>query len=173
MARVEEILEDPDFVEWIAKNNSSETDRPFCRHTFQHLVDVARITYIMMLESGNIRSFMEENDLNLKLARELIYSAALLHDIGRWKEYATGEDHTVASAEMAEVILKKTGFKDREIRIITMAIREHRRTAENTSILGRHLCRADDLSRLCSRCQARDQCYKYDRMETARQALVY
>ncbi|MHB9093231.1 MAG: HD domain-containing protein, partial [Eubacteriales bacterium] len=95
---MQSIMEDPLFAEYLSKNSIKETDRKFCRHTFQHLVDVARITYIQMLESGDIKSFCEEKDINMRLAREIIYAAALLHDIGRWKEYETGEDHAAVSA---------------------------------------------------------------------------
>lgn len=173
MTRVEAVLADSCFTEYVAKNNSSEADRQFCRHTFQHLVDVARITYILMLESGDIRRFMEENDLNMKLAKEMIYAAGVLHDIGRWKEYQTGEDHSVVSSVLAGDILRKAGFDSKEIRIITTAIREHRRMAESMSLLGERLYRADNLSRLCSQCEASDECHKYDSMETGRKALIY
>ncbi|MCL4439767.1 MAG: HD domain-containing protein [Firmicutes bacterium] len=170
---MQSIMEDPLFAEYLSKNSIKEADRKFCRHTFQHLVDVARITYIQMLESGGIKSFCEEKDINMRLAREIIYAAALLHDIGRWKEYETGEDHAAVSAELARDILRRTGFRESEIRIITTAISEHRRTTENMSVLGTFLYRADNQSRLCLRCEASNECYKFDQMETARKGLIY
>jgi len=173
LTRVESILEDTFYTECMAKIDAREEDRKFCRHNFQHFVDVARITYILMLESGAIKKFMEENNLNLKLAKELIYAAALLHDIGRWKQYDTGEDHADVSAGLAVEMLANTGFNDSEINVITTGIREHRRMTDNMSLLGEHLYMADNLSRICSRCATRDECYKFDEMETGRRMLIY
>ena len=48
-----------------------ERDRQFCRHDLVHFLDVARLAYIENLERG------------LGIDKELIYAAALLHDIGR------------------------------------------------------------------------------------------
>lgn len=173
MIRVEAILKDPLYQEHIRKNFEKETDRKFCRHTFQHLLDVARITYILLLESGDIEVFMKEQDINLGTARELVYASSLLHDIGRWKEYETGEDHSVASAELAVEILQRAGFVEGEAGIVCRAIREHRRPGETPSLLGRKLNRGDKLSRMCSLCEARDECYKIDQMETGSRMLVY
>ncbi|PKM81405.1 MAG: phosphohydrolase [Firmicutes bacterium HGW-Firmicutes-14] len=173
MTRLEAVLEDPLFKEYLLKNNKNETERKFCRHTFQHYLDVARITYILILESGNITAFMEENDLNRKLAKELIYTAAILHDIGRWREYETGEDHSLVGAELAEGILERAGFNEKEKSIITSGIREHRRGVPDRSLLGKYLHRADGLSRLCTRCEARDECFKVEEMETGRKPLIY
>ena len=52
-----------------------EKARTFCCHQMDHLLDVARIAYILNLE------------MNLGLDRELIYGAALLHDIGKSRQY--------------------------------------------------------------------------------------
>lgn len=173
MIRVEVILKDPRYQEYIHKNSIKETDRKFCRHTFQHLVDVARITYILLLEAGDIKRFINENCLAPDAAKEIVYASALLHDIGRWREYETGEDHAVVSAELALEILCEAGFNQQETDIICTGIREHRRTCDNASLLGDLLNRADNLSRLCLQCQAGDECYKLDRMETGRRFLIY
>lgn len=173
MLRIDAILKDPFFEDYINRNNISEVHRKFCRHSFQHLVDVARITYILMLESGDITEFAEKNELNLKSARELVYASALLHDIGRWKEYETGEDHSIVSAELALNILNNAGFNEQETLIITTGIKEHRSRSDNKSILGKCLYKADKLSRLCSECEASGECYKYQEMETGRNKLVY
>ena len=52
-----------------------ETDRVFCCHQMNHLLDVARIAYIKNLEEG------------LGFDKELIYVAAVLHDIGKSFQY--------------------------------------------------------------------------------------
>ena len=38
-----------------------------------------------------------------------------LHDIGRWRQYETGEDHSIIGAEMAEEILGRAVFSPQEI----------------------------------------------------------
>lgn len=173
LLRIEAILRDPCYREYIDKNLIKEKDRRFCRHTFQHLLDVARITYILMLETGDIHRFMEANDLNLRTAKELVYASALLHDIGRWKEYDTGEDHSKVSAELAVSILETAGFSESEIKLVCDGISEHRRLSENPSLLGERLFRADNLSRICLQCEARNECYKIDQMETGHSFLIY
>ena len=173
MDRLDKILEDELYREYIDRTGKWEKDRIFCRHTFQHFVDVARIAYILMLESEDIERFMVENDLNLRLAREIIYTAAFLHDIGRWQEYETGEDHAKASSRLAEEFLNKAGFSLKEIGIITKGIKEHRRLPEEKSLLGKYLNLADLFSRQCRRCEAAGECYKADRMETSHRQIIY
>ncbi len=173
MDRLDRILKDELYRRYLDKNTAAEQDRKFCGHSFQHLVDVARIAYILLLETGDIRQFMEKNDFNLRLAREIIYTAALLHDIGRWKEYFDGEDHATASAILGEELLQKHGFSEKEIEIITAGIREHRRLPKNKSLLGKYLHRADRLSRQCTRCEASGECYKISQMETGSVEIIY
>lgn len=173
MTRVEAILANPAYTAYVAQNAEKEVARKFCRHGFQHLIDVARITYILMLENSDIEKFMVQNDLNRRMARESIYAAGLLHDIGRWKEYETGADHAVISAELAVDILAAAGFSRAESGLITAAIAEHRRRNENMSFLGRYLFEADKLSRGCSRCEAAGECYKFEEMEAIRKGLIY
>lgn len=156
------------------RNQVKEVNRKFCKHTIQHVIDVARVTYIILLETGDIKRFIEEHHLNSwETAKEIIYTAAILHDIGRWREYETGEDHAVCGAEMAVEILKRVGFTMDETKIITQAISEHRRICENMSMLGERLYRADNLSRACSQCEASYECYKFNDMETGTRILIY
>lgn len=174
MTRVEQILQDSFFQECMARNQAKEVNRKFCKHSIQHVIDVARVTYIIMLESADLKKFIEEYRLNdREAAKEIIYAAALLHDIGRWKEYETGEDHAACGAEMAVEILVRAGFNQAETNIIIRAIREHRRIGEDMSMLGERLYRADNLSRACSQCEASYECYKFDDMETGTKALIY
>lgn len=173
MKRVEALLANPDFMAYVTKNAEKEATRRFCRHDFQHMVDVARIAYILMLENGDIDKFTIINDLKRRTAKELIYAAALLHDIGRWKEYETGEDHAGLSADMAVDILVETGFSQIESSLITAAIFEHRRWTDDMSFLGQYLFKADKFSRLCSRCEAAGECYKLSEMATAHKGIIY
>ncbi|MDE6895781.1 MAG: HD domain-containing protein, partial [Lachnospiraceae bacterium] len=71
MERIRKLVLHPLFQEQAAFLKDAEKDRIFCRHSIEHLLDVARIMYIYNLEDG------------CGLNRELIYAAALLHDIGR------------------------------------------------------------------------------------------
>ncbi|HWJ04125.1 MAG TPA: HD domain-containing protein, partial [Verrucomicrobiae bacterium] len=121
-------------------------------HDHQHAVYVARLGYLIALEQK----------LELPELKELIYAAGLLHDIGRWKEYQTGEDHAWVSAEFAEPILARAGFSPWEIDIVCAGIREHREPGG--SQIGKILALADDLSRNCRGCTVKESCYKLDNM---------
>ncbi|KUK31128.1 MAG: Uncharacterized protein XD63_1621 [Thermoanaerobacterales bacterium 50_218] len=174
MERIDAVVRDPLFRECLEKNRKAEESREFCKHDLQHFIDVARITYILMLESGDLRRFIEENNLRgRRSAKEVIYATGLLHDIARWREYETGEDHAPLGAELAEQILHRAGFTPNEIKIITTAIYEHREQRPQMSLLGEMLHRADNLSRACHECPVKDKCYKYPRMETANLVLIY
>lgn len=169
MYRVDKILNDPWYKKCLARNAAREEDRRFCRHDLQHMLDVARITYMLVLEGGSAGEAAAAGDrLSGDAAgKEVVYAAGLLHDMARWQEYETGEDHAAAGARMAGPVLDRAGFNAAEKEVITAAIREHRTGSRQASLLGRYLCRADDLSRPCSRCAARAECYKLDRMATA------
>jgi len=94
MKRINRIVANPEYKLYLQKNSSAEENRPFCTHQFGHLLSVARLTYMLLLEDGC--PF---------ISREMAYAAGLLHDIGRWHEYQTETDHAQYSAELAEAIL--------------------------------------------------------------------
>jgi len=174
MERIDAIVRDPLFQDSLARTRMFEQDREFCKHNLQHFVDVARITYILMLESGEIQQFIKEAGLSgPAAAKEAIYAAGILHDVARWREYENGEDHAPLGAVMAEEILERDGFKPQEIRVITHAITEHREQRTDMSRLGELLFRADNLSRACHECNARERCYKLSQMETGNLVLIY
>jgi uncharacterized protein len=135
----------------------------------EHAIDVARIYYILYLESKKNFSGLEE--LNFNQAKEIIYATGLLHDVGRWIQYQNKAlDHAQESAVLAGPILKEAGFNEKEIEFILEAIRKHR--DPHTFGLGKLLYRADKLSRNCIQCKVRDKCYKLSEME-AKDGLVY
>jgi putative nucleotidyltransferase with HDIG domain len=173
MERIDAIVRDPLFQECLNKNKKAEEGREFCKHDLQHYIDVARITYILALESGRYASLLESNGLSAQTGKELVYAAGILHDIGRWRQYETGEDHSVIGAELAGEILERAGFSKQERRVIVRAIREHRSQREVPSLLGELLHRADNLSRACHECGAKDRCYKFSSMETGNLVLIY
>ncbi|WP_395879548.1 HD domain-containing protein [Desulfallas sp. Bu1-1] len=170
LRRVDRILNDPCYRKCLERNAACEATRRFCRHDLQHMLDVSRITYMLVLEDGGLGEGAAAQGVagnSPAAVKEIIYAAGLLHDMGRWREYETGEDHAAAGARLAGPVLDRAGFDAVERKIITTAIREHRTKGGEASRLGQYLRRADDLSRPCSFCPARADCYKLDRMETA------
>ena len=146
MDRVNQIWKQPLYQTELHKLQLLEADREFCRHTPEHFLDVARLAYIRALEE------------NYSVSKELIYCTALLHDIGRARQYEDGTPHDEAGAVIAEQILKELGFSPEEIQAIVSAIRGHR-AETNQTILGQLIYRADKKSRNCFSCKAEPECY--------------
>lgn len=171
MDRVQAILKHPDFEAYMLLNEKQEINREFCCHQFQHAADVARICYILYLEQGKNIDIEELKNKDLTRVKELIYAMGFLHDIGRWREYQDNAlDHAIEGAKLAPPILEDAGFAPEEIETAVKAIGEHRNS--QATGLGGVLYRADKLSRNCSKCRARDKCYKLHKMETA-EGLIY
>lgn len=147
MDRINQILNHDLYRTYMERNEQAEADRRFCRHNVGHLLDVARIGMLFNLEE------------DYGLPKELIYGAALLHDIGRFKQYEDGTPHELASARLAPQILKDCGFDDKETDVIIEAIRNHRNAAvrENRDLNGL-LYRADKASRDCYVCAVAGEC---------------
>ncbi len=147
MERVNRILKNQKYQEHIGKIKQAEENRIFCCHNMGHFLDVARIAALMNAEE------------KLGIDKELIYAAALLHDIGRHVQYADGTPHEQASAKLAPEILEQAGFQAGEQEEILRAIREHRNAeiAGEKSLAG-ILYRADKASRACFACVAEKQC---------------
>ena len=147
MERIDKILANEKFIKSLKKLRAYEKKRKFCGHGFEHSLDVARIAYILDLEK------------NLGFEKEIIYAAALLHDIGRWRQYKTGEPHDKASAQIASGILKEAGFIKSERILILSAILSHREfMLQDTKSLNYLLYTADKKSRNCFRCGAYEEC---------------
>lgn len=162
MQRFYKILADLRFREYMSRIGKHEAQRKFCRHDEQHLLDTARLAWILALEE------------RLNFLREIVYTAAFLHDIGRWCEYEeSGKDHALAGAALARPLLREAGFGEAEIKAIAAAIAEHRLLPQKCATpLGRILAAADDLSRPCFACAVSGECYKYRRMPV-REKPVY
>ncbi len=168
MERIDMILKDSAYVDYINHNVVAAKDDPFCKHDLAHMVDVARIAYILVLEEyQDLDYFIRTTGLTgREAAKEVIYAAGLLHDIGKWKEYETGIDHATYGARLARELLTRAYFDEKEIEIIARAIYEHRNISRDISFLGERMHRADNLSRACSQCQQKDHCYKFRNKET-------
>lgn len=147
MDRINKILNHDLYRTYMEQNEQAEADRRFCRHNIGHLLDVARIGMLYNLEE------------DYGLSKDLVYGAALLHDIGRFRQYEDGTPHELASAELAPGILKDSGFDDKESAVIIEAIRNHRNASiKDKRDLNGLLYRADKASRACYVCHAAKEC---------------
>ncbi len=150
MPRVDAIWASALYQENLKRLVELECDRAYCRHGLEHLLDVARIMWIRCLEEG------------LGLDREIVYAAALLHDIGKAEQYVRGIPHDAAGERIARAVLeglpRESGFSRREIDEICAAIAGHRRARTGAATLERLLFDADKVSRACFACAAADTC---------------
>ncbi len=154
MKRVNIIIADPEYKEYLQKNSDAEKSREFCSHHFEHMLSVARITWLLLLEEGTPY-----------ISREIAYAAGLLHDIGRFREYEDGTDHAAYSAELAQPLLQRAAFSETESALIGKAIAQHRSkqaVTDHISPLSSALRRADKYERTCFLCAARFQCNKVE-----------
>lgn len=145
--RINKILNHDLFIKCVCKNEKAEEGRKFCRHDITHFLDVARLAELLNL--------YEKQEVD----KELIYAAALLHDIGRHIQYEDKTPHELASAELAVKILEECGFDDKEASVIIRAIRNHRNSfVQETLGIDGLLYRADKMSRSCFACKVQKEC---------------
>lgn len=176
LSRVDAIWRHPTYQAAMQQIECVERERAYCRHGFDHCLDVARIAWVAVLEDG------------LGLPRDLVYAAALLHDVGRAAEYVCGEPHDAASVRIARAIMgtvdEDVAFSAKEQDAICHAIAGHRGPSASGAMaagqssghpdapddaahvpvscaerLADVLCRADNLSRPCYACAAQAGCY--------------
>lgn len=145
MENTNKIIFNEEYKSLLKELEDLEKERPFCKHNLSHFLDVARICYILVLEE------------KLDIKKDLIYSTALLHDIGRVFQYKDGTDHHLASAKIGERILALTSFTKKEKGMIIDCIKKHRQPQSGTSF-NDLFYKADKLSRICFRCPAYDIC---------------
>lgn len=98
---------------------------------------------------------------HLELPKELIYAAALLHDIGRAQQYQYNIPHDIAGVEIAREILTDLHFTEQEKELILSSIGHHRK-GDSCSMLAALLYKADKQSRNCFLCSAASECYWSD-----------
>lgn len=156
MDRVNRILRNPAYREAVQKNEEAEKERRYCHHDMAHFLDVARIAMLLAAKEHIVGSEAEE----LPILEDLVYAAALVHDIGRYRQYEDGTPHEEASAVLAADILLASGFNKKETDVIVDAVRRHRDAgiAEEKSLRGL-LYRADKLSRACFACPVQEDCH--------------
>lgn len=113
MGRVNRILAHSLFRDCLCRIEEAERERIYCKHDMRHFLDTARLAWIGNLEQG------------LGMEKEMIYAAALLHDIGRAKQYACGMPHDAASAELICRIMPECGFSAGETAEVAAAVTGH------------------------------------------------
>ena len=147
MERLDKIYQHPLWKLQIEQLKQAETNRIYCCHGIEHLLDVARIAYIENIEN------------NYGISKEIIYATALLHDIGRYIQYQTGIAHGQAGLDLASIILKDCYFDFNERNEILSAILNHNNkdVKEEKNLKGL-LYRADKQSRMCMFCNAVHSC---------------
>ena len=147
MERVNQILENELYQKCYKKIEKCEKKREFCRHNMVHFMDVARIAYIYNLEE------------QLHIKKDVVYATALLHDIGRFKQYEDKTPHEKASLKYAPTILEESGYSKEESKVILEAIAQHRNkeVAKEHSFRG-IFYRADKASRACFSCKSESEC---------------
>ncbi len=167
MNRLEKILNNPLYWDYLHKNHQKEIERIYCKHNWEHLALTAQLTQKLLREKK--LTLASDPLVNL----EIVGAAGILHDIGRWLQYETGEDHAQTGSRLARPLLEQAGYSQAEIDLVCQAILEHNKGKEAQSLLGQMLCLADDLSRPCSTCQAQKGCYKMPWLLEQQKALGY
>ena len=139
-----QILENHDYQTYINRIKDCEGNRAFCRHDMSHFLSVARIATIKTLESG------------LNFSPDLIYTTALLHDIGRFVQYQDKTPHEIASHVLAIPLLQTLDYNEDEKKLILDAILNHRNPeAQGFSKI---FYESDKLSRACFSCPVEKEC---------------
>jgi HD superfamily phosphodiesterase len=139
-----QLYQNRDYQSYLEKITAYEVEREFCRHNLSHFLDVARIATIKCLEN------------HMKLSRDLIYTTALLHDIGRFEQYEKQTPHEVASPQLAILLLVELDFDGAEKSLILSAILNHRNS--QSSGFDKIFYESDKLSRNCLICPAQSKC---------------
>lgn len=163
--RYQKIIENEVYITHIKNIESYEKDRQFGHHDMAHFLDVARV--------GMLINLTEEYGIE----KDILYAAALLHDVGRDVQYSDGIPHDKASAKVAKEIfdmIKESEsdssmlYSPEEQQRIIEAILNHRTAGiRNERNLSGLLYRADKQCRPCFWCEAFDECnWKADAKNT-------
>ena len=162
MVYVERLLVHPEYRNLQKEIEKLEADRIYCKHEFQHSLDVCRIAWILFMEEQIASQEVADlQEMDLSEWKERIYLTGLLHDIGRVAQYQTGEHHGEAGRKIALRLLDEIGCPDvwREEILFVVALhfgRDGERMRPGT--LGDYICRADHSSRNCFLCNASETC---------------
>ncbi|MBC3798606.1 HD domain-containing protein [Acetobacterium tundrae] len=138
------LLQNKDYQKYLTKIKICEDQRKFCRHDVSHYLSVARIATIKAQESG------------LNFSRDLIYTTALLHDIGRFVQYENKTPHELASHELAIPLLNILDYDTVEKGVILDAILNHRNP--EAKAFSKIFYESDKISRECFSCPVEKEC---------------
>lgn len=154
MKYTDKVLKHPVFIEYIEQINVLEKDRIYCGHQLEHSIDVARLAWIYYLEDGGQGLYDNEE------MKDLFYTCALLHDIGRAAQYKTGVHHSIAGLELAKTVLIDIQVPEEWMGQILDVVAEHSRGEFSGDDRGLeyYIMRADHDCRLCFACQAKESC---------------
>ncbi|MFW9843793.1 MAG: HD domain-containing protein [Candidatus Thorarchaeota archaeon] len=102
-----------------------------------HKLDHTKRVYSLSMQIGE----------GLQVSTRVLQAAALLHDVGRFKESEIGVSHSILSGEMSAPLLQEIGYSETEIEQVVDAIRTHRFSEgiEPNSLEGKILSDADKL----------------------------
>ncbi len=160
MKNFQKILIHNTFLTYLREIEEVEKDREYCLHNLTHLLDVARYAYIKNLEEG------------YGLSQDVIYGAALLHDVGKVLQYREKIPHEITGAKECEEILLECGYEEKEIQEIRKSILHHRKGDDpEENPLSMLLYEADKKTRLCMYCKQKDTC-KWT-AEDKNQTIIY
>ena len=148
------ILENMEYRYCLDKLDELEQDRIYCRHGLEHFYAVARITLMLAQEGG------------ISVDEDVVYGAALLHDLGRYDINA--ENHEAVSCELARKILPDCEYNFDTIQQIVNIISNHRGRYSISKIqelrrskkldLNECFRVADQISRRCFECKSSETC---------------
>ena len=142
--RVNRILSNPLFMQYMEINQAAEAGSAFCKHDVSHMLDVARIAQLY-----NIKK-------RLGFSIELIYAAALLHDITKGLQIMEGVPHNESAIAPSTKILQDAEFCTDEVECVIAAILNHRKGPKKSTkfyAFSRLIYKADKLSRNCFLCK--------------------
>lgn len=146
MEYVRRLIQETDYLEQMKQLEELEKERKFCRHGLNHVLDVARIAWIQVLEE------------QLSLEKEMVYLTALLHDLGRSAEYQKGIPHHEAGVPMARMYLEQIGYPKEKCALIYETIEEHRNKNKLNDDFINVIKKADNNSRNCFFCEMTKEC---------------
>lgn len=147
MIFVQQLLQNKQYKIYLSTLEALEKDRIYCKHSFEHFLDVARIGVLIAYEN------------KLKIDKEAFYLTALLHDLGRVDEYQSHIPHEKASIALAEILLNEINYPKESQKEILDAISKHREKSQDITSLSGLLAKADKLARNCFFCKASASCY--------------
>lgn len=130
----------------VAELAELEKYRRFCRHDIEHFFDVARIMMILCTRR------------KVEISEDIVYSAALLHDLGRIQEITAGIPHEMAGQITAAGILADVDCPEDMAEKIISLIANHRRKDNPEDSPEQLFFTADKRSRKCFLCKACDEC---------------